>query len=112
MQYPRADWKSVYRSPSCKRVFNTPDNTVLRKQKAIGAVVERHGLAVSNFSTQKLVQILQYLLKEGVFGSDIQARSVFPELFPPPATPQEPVVPAPPSPPNSIMGELMDSLDE
>lgn len=91
MQYPRADHESVYRS--CRRVFSTHENATLRKQKAIKSVVQHHGLSVFNISNQKLMEILQYLLKEGVFDSIAKAQSIFPKLFLPSITPPAHKVP-------------------
>ncbi|KAH6953998.1 hypothetical protein BKA56DRAFT_234957 [Ilyonectria sp. MPI-CAGE-AT-0026] len=103
MQYPRADHESVY--CSCRRVFSIHKNATLRKQKAIETIVRRHSLSVSNISNQKLIQILQYLLKEGIFGSIAKARSTFPRLFLPYITPQAHEVPKPPSRQAFIMEE-------
>jgi hypothetical protein len=90
MQYSRADRKSVYRSSRCKQIFSIPENLALRKQKTIRAVVQRHNLTVSNFSRDKLVRILQYLLQQGVFGSYYTAQLVFSEPASQPAVRQEP----------------------
>lgn len=75
---------TVYSSLRCRQIFCKPENAALRKQKSIKAVIRRHRLTVSVFSEDQLVQILQHLLKEGIFESKHEARSVFPELFPPP----------------------------
>jgi len=87
MCYSRADRESVYRSPDCRRLFTLHENAALRKQKPIRALVIRHNLRVSDFSTDKTVRILQHLLKERVFESHIVARAAFPGLFRRPVTP-------------------------
>ena len=88
----------------------------LRKQRPIQAVIERHCLFVSNFSKKKLVEILQYLLKEWVFESNLAARTAFPELFsPPPPLPRPaPEVKAsnPPTQQSSIIEEFLDLLEK
>ncbi|KAJ4188642.1 hypothetical protein NW759_016811 [Fusarium solani] len=90
MQYTKADQRSVYCSLSCRRVFSKPKNAALRKKRPIEEVVKNNNLSVSGFPRSKLVQILQYLLKQDVFESSIAARSVFPELFPQPVKRPEP----------------------
>jgi hypothetical protein len=110
MQYPKADHESVYRS--CRRVFSTYENATLRKQKAIKSVVQHHGLSVSNISNQKLIEILQYLLKEGVFDSIAKARSTLPRLFLLPVTPQAHEVHKPSSQQASIMEDQKASIIE
>ncbi|KAI8710778.1 hypothetical protein NCS52_01537600 [Fusarium sp. LHS14.1] len=87
MQYSKADQRSVYCSLSCRRIFSKPKNAVLRKKRPIEEVVKNNNLSVFGFPRFKLVQILQYLLKQNVFESSIAARSVFPELFPQPPEP-------------------------
>lgn len=89
MQYSRAERKTVYCSLRCRQIFCRPENSSLRKSKAIKKVVRRHRLTVSYFSEEDLIQILRHLLKEGVFESKHTAQSVYPELFPPPAVQQE-----------------------
>ncbi|RSL86666.1 hypothetical protein CEP52_015741, partial [Fusarium oligoseptatum] len=69
------------------RIFSKPKNAVLRKKRPIEEVVKNNNLSVFDFPRFKLVQILQYLLKQNVFESSIAARSVFPELFPQPPEP-------------------------
>ncbi|KAG7410393.1 hypothetical protein IWW34DRAFT_381953 [Fusarium oxysporum f. sp. albedinis] len=83
MQYSRAKCIIVY--SSLRNIFSKPENAALRKSKAIKAVVQRHRLAVSFYSEKDLIQILQHLLKQGIFESIVKARSVYPELFPSPA---------------------------
>lgn len=114
MNYPTSDHKSVYCSPSCRRIFSQPNNAILRKQKAIKAVVDRHNLSVSNFSSAKLVQILQYLLKEGVFRLTSEACRLFPALSYSPLPPTEPTLHTPsrlsPTPQTWAMDQLLASL--
>ncbi|RSL38682.1 hypothetical protein CEP54_016394, partial [Fusarium duplospermum] len=85
------------------RVFSKPKNAALRKKKPIEEVIKNNNLSVSGFPRSKLVQILQSLLKQGVFESSIAARSVFPELFRQPVKQQEPQkMPAPPDQRDSV----------
>lgn len=109
MQYPRAVWKSFHCFLSSRRVFTTHKNAALRQKKTIKAVVQHHDLSVLNISNEKLIQILQYLLREGVFSSNNIAWTIFPELFQPLTLPVQ-EVPKPPSPQTSIMQEFI--LDE
>jgi hypothetical protein len=88
MQYTKADQRSVH--CSCRRVFGKHKNAALRKKRPIEEVVKNNNLSVFNFPRSKLVEILQYLLKQGVFESSIAARSVFPELFTQPVKQPEP----------------------
>ncbi|KAH6977665.1 hypothetical protein EDB80DRAFT_593534, partial [Ilyonectria destructans] len=74
--------------------------------KTVKAVVQHHDLSVLNISNEKLIQILQYLLREGVFSSNNIARTIFPELFQP-ITPPGQEVPKPPSQQTSIMQEFI-----
>lgn len=67
-------------------VFRRFENACLRKRKPIRAVVQSHDLEVWPFSRNRLVEILQHLLKERIFESDDVARSTFPELFKTPAS--------------------------
>jgi hypothetical protein len=76
-EYSRSSRKSVYLA--CKRVFSKFENAQLRRQKAIRSVVDRYHLHVWGFSTDKLVLILQLLLKDEIFGW--KAQNAFPELF-------------------------------
>lgn len=91
MQHSRAHCKIVYSSLRCRQIFCQRKNAAIRKQKPIREVIRRHHLAVSYFSEQKLTEILQYLLQEGVFESRHNAKLVFPELFSPPIVQQEAV---------------------
>lgn len=84
MQYSKLDLRTVYCSDRCRKIFCLPANSSRRKQTAIQAVVTQYKLRVYPYSKADLVQILQQLLKKGVFESTSRARSVFPELFPPP----------------------------
>ncbi|KAG7407664.1 hypothetical protein Forpe1208_v012550 [Fusarium oxysporum f. sp. rapae] len=79
MQYSRAKCIIVY--DSLRHIFGKPENAAIRKSKAIKAVVQRHRLTVSYYSEKELVQILQHLLKQGIFESKDTARSIYPELF-------------------------------
>ncbi|KAI3570798.1 hypothetical protein IWW34DRAFT_347280 [Fusarium oxysporum f. sp. albedinis] len=107
MQYSRAKCIIVY--SSLRNIFSKPENAALRKSKAIKAVVQRHRLAVSFYSEKDLIQILQHLLKQGIFESKDTARSVYPELFLSPAVQKQiEQVPKPSSVPDrnlSIMEE-------
>lgn len=107
MQYSKADRQAVYRSPQCKRLFSVPENLALRKQKAIRAVVQRHNLTVSNFPREKLVQILQYLLQQGVFSSYHTAHITFSGLTSVSAVRQEPQAATMPSKPD-LYGYIME----
>jgi hypothetical protein len=100
MQYSGADRQAVYRAPQCKRYFSIPKNLALRKQKAIRAVVQRYNLTVSNFPQEKLIQILQYLLQEGVFSSYHTAHITFSGPASAPAVQHEPQAAARPLEPD------------
>lgn len=85
MSISREDQKRVYRSKACRILFRQFNNARLRKRKPIRALVQSHNLQVWPLPRDKLVEILQHLLKERVFESDGVARSTFPELFETPA---------------------------
>lgn len=112
MQPTKADQRSVYCSPSYRRVFSKHKNAALRKKRPIEEVIKNNNLSVSGLPRSKLVQILQYLLKRGVFESSIAAQSVFPELFLQPAKQQEPQkMPAPPDQRDSVVEKTTGLLE-
>ncbi|KAI1502473.1 hypothetical protein F5X99DRAFT_427129 [Biscogniauxia marginata] len=78
MEYSRARRKEVYLS--WRRIFSIYENGRVRKQKAIRAVIQQYRpTALRN--NRGLVEILQYLLKDGIFESELAAVIAFPELF-------------------------------
>lgn len=89
MQCSRGDCRTVCTSSRCRQVFGRLENAVLRKTKAIEKVVWQHHLRVTYFSQENLIKILRHLVKQGVFESNYKARSIYPELFAPPAVQQE-----------------------
>ncbi|KAI8401949.1 hypothetical protein FOFC_17254 [Fusarium oxysporum] len=64
----------------CRYVFSLPENWHISRQKSIRLVVRRHAIVVANFTEQKLVKILQYLIGQGVFRYPSAAAQEFPNL--------------------------------
>ncbi|KAI1484747.1 BTB/POZ protein [Biscogniauxia mediterranea] len=78
MEYSRARRKEVYLS--WRHIFSIHENERVRNQKAIRAVIQQYRpTALRN--NRGLVEILQYLLKDGIFGSERAAAIAFPEMF-------------------------------
>jgi hypothetical protein len=64
----------------CRHVFSLPINSQVSRQKSIRLVVRKHAVVVANFTEQKLVEILQYLIGQGVFRYPSAAAQEFPDL--------------------------------
>lgn len=111
MQYTRLDLKIVYCSDRCRKIFYQPANSSRRKGKTIKAVVTQYKLRVYPYSQDDLVQILKQLLNKGVFESTSRARSVFPELFPPPIQ-QIQETQQTPAPTSDIYNSVMEEIKE
>ncbi|KAF5989281.1 polyketide synthase [Fusarium bulbicola] len=67
MDYPSGYREAVYMNDYCR-------------QKSIRLVVRRHAVVVANFTEQKLVEILHYLIGQGVFRYPSAAAQEFPNL--------------------------------
>ena len=78
MAYTRAQRKRVFLSWKAVFSFNS-QNSHLRKQKAITAVVRRHRPGA--LPDAELIGILQSLLNQGIFQYKYEAARTFPELF-------------------------------
>ena len=69
---------------ACKAIFTGPSAS-LRKTKTIQKRITSHQAALStsipNFEINRVTNIVQALLKEQVFQSDIKAKTEFPDLF-------------------------------
>ncbi|KAH7169828.1 uncharacterized protein B0J16DRAFT_359145 [Fusarium flagelliforme] len=61
-------------------VFSLPINSQISRKKSIRLVVRKHAVVVANFTEQKLVEILQYLIGQGVFRCPSAAAQEFPDL--------------------------------
>ncbi|KAH8655602.1 hypothetical protein BX600DRAFT_469982 [Xylariales sp. PMI_506] len=77
MACPRSEIKQVYLT--WKNIFTR--NPYLRKKKAILPVVNRIRAYVE--ISDRLIDILQSLLNDGIFRSELAPADAFPELFPP-----------------------------
>ena len=80
MDYPSGHRKAVYMDAYCRHVFSLPENSHLSQQKPIRRAIRSHAVAVANFTEQKLVEIVQYFICQGVFGSPAAAALEFPDL--------------------------------
>ncbi|KAE8421648.1 hypothetical protein BDV36DRAFT_304377 [Aspergillus pseudocaelatus] len=73
---------------ACKAIFSGPD-ALLRRSKAISKRLAEHQSSlctlIPDFDINRVSLIVQELLKDGVFESDIKARLIFPDL-PAPST--------------------------
>lgn len=80
MNYPREHREAVYMNDYCRRVFSLPTTSQTTRQKYIRSIVRRYAIVFTNFTEQKLVEILQYLIGQGVFRSPAAAALEFPDL--------------------------------
>ncbi|EXK26209.1 hypothetical protein FOMG_17179 [Fusarium oxysporum f. sp. melonis 26406] len=80
MDYPSGHREAVYMNDYCRYVFSLPENWHISRQKSIRLVVRRHAIVVANFTEQKLVKILQYLIGQGAFRYPSAAAQEFPNL--------------------------------
>lgn len=64
----------------CRHVFSLSENSYLSQQKPIRRAIRIHAVVVANFTEQKLVEIVQYLIGRGVFRSRAAAALEFPDL--------------------------------
>ncbi|KAI5862510.1 hypothetical protein GGS23DRAFT_79516 [Durotheca rogersii] len=89
-----------------ERIFSTFENSRLRKQKAIRAVVQRYDPIVLLYNPD-VVKTLQALLKENIFQNSWAAPRAFPELFPSEAKPDT----APPQQPAGSTTQAVFGMD-
>jgi hypothetical protein len=80
MNYPSGHRKAAYMNAYCRHVFSLPGNSYLSQQKHIRRAIREHAVVVANFSEQKLIEIVQYLIGQGVFSSPAAAALEFPDL--------------------------------
>ncbi|CZR49762.1 uncharacterized protein FPRO_14761 [Fusarium proliferatum ET1] len=80
MDYPSGHREAVYMNDYCRYVFSLPENLYISRQKSIRLVVRRHAVVVANFTEHKLVEILHYLIGQGVFRYPSAAAQEFPNL--------------------------------
>ncbi|KAN0068548.1 hypothetical protein V8E54_013272 [Elaphomyces granulatus] len=82
MTYSSADKRRVYLA--CRPIF-TGNNALLRKQKKIRELLDKHKSPlhplVRDFDINKIVEILKILLEKEIFQSEVKAKIEFPELF-------------------------------
>jgi hypothetical protein len=80
MDHPSGHRKAAYMNAYCRHVFSLPENSHLSQQKPIRRAIRNHAVVVANFTEQKLVEIVQYLIGQGVFSSPAAAALEFPDL--------------------------------
>nr|CEG02566.1 unnamed protein product [Fusarium pseudograminearum CS3427] len=80
MNHPRRHRKAAYMNAYCRHVFSLSENSYLSQQKPIRRAIRNHAVVVANFTEQKLVEIVQYLIGQGVFRSRAAAALEFPDL--------------------------------
>jgi hypothetical protein len=80
MNHPIGHRKAAYMDANCRHVFSLPENSHLSQQKPIRRAIRNHAVIVANFTEQKLVEIVQYLIGQGVFRSPVAAALEFPDL--------------------------------
>ncbi|GKU14305.1 unnamed protein product [Fusarium langsethiae] len=80
MNHPSGHRKAAYMNAYCRHVFSLPENSHLSQQKPIRRAIRNHAVVVANFTEQKLVEIVQYLIGQGVFRSPAAAAFEFPDL--------------------------------
>ena len=82
MTYTSADKRRVYLA--CRPIF-TGNNALLRKQKKIRELLDKHKSPlhplIRDFDIIKIVEILKILLEKEIFQSEVKAKIEFPELF-------------------------------
>ncbi|KAK2055578.1 hypothetical protein LY76DRAFT_628232 [Colletotrichum caudatum] len=115
----RSERTSVYRDRDCRAIFSEYDNSLIRQRKAITTLVRQRNLWAPGFSTERLITVLRSLQKDSIFQYSSNARTAFPELFPPQrATPPAPAplsasMPFRPTvaPPGRPQRDLYESLE-
>lgn len=80
MNHPSGHRKAAFMNAYCRHVFSLPENSHLSQQKPIHRAIRNHAVIVANFTEQKLVEIVQYLIGQGVFRSPVAAALEFPNL--------------------------------
>jgi hypothetical protein len=80
MEYSTVDTKAVFLNEDCRRVFGRSQYTTLTKKRDIRSTIQEHAISVADFSEDKLVIILHYLIKKGVFLAATSIEFQFPDL--------------------------------
>ncbi|RBR05325.1 uncharacterized protein FIESC28_11383 [Fusarium coffeatum] len=80
MNHPSGHRKAAYMNAYCRHVFSLSENSYLSQKKPIRRAIRIHAVVVANFTEQKLVEIVQYLIGQGVFRSRAAAALEFPDL--------------------------------
>ncbi|KAF5655031.1 polyketide synthase [Fusarium heterosporum] len=80
MNHPSGHRKAAYMNAYCRHVFSLLENSHLSQQKPIRHAIRIHAVVVADFTEQKLVEIVQYLIGQGVFRSPVAAAYEFPDL--------------------------------
>jgi hypothetical protein len=83
MDYHPNDKKAVFLSGRYKRVFGRSQFATGTKRKVIRQEIRDRGISEADFSEQKLIGILQYLIGKGVFLSVAAIQLEFPDLYRP-----------------------------
>jgi len=82
MSHSQADKRRVYLT--CRAIF-AGNNAQLRRQKKIRDLVDEHkaslGPLIRDLGDNKVIDILKFLLEQGIFQSQVKAKIGFPELF-------------------------------
>lgn len=80
MDHPKGHIQAVYLNDYCRRVFSEWKHSRSTQKSSIRFVVRERAVVVADFSEDKLVEILRYLIGKRVFYSVDAAALEFPEL--------------------------------
>lgn len=83
MNYHPTDRRAVFLSERCKHVFGQSQFTTGTRRRVIKQTIQERGISVADFSEQKLIEILQYLIGKGVFLAEVAIQLEFPDLYGP-----------------------------
>lgn len=83
MDYPLADRKVVFLSEHCRRVFGQSQFSTLVKKKDIRRTIRDEVISVEGFPEGKLIDILYYLIRKGVFLAEASIQLELPNLYRP-----------------------------
>lgn len=83
MEYSSIDREAVFLNEDCRQAFGQPQYTSLTKKRDIRNIIREWAISVENFTENKLVAILYYLIGEGVFLAAASIERQFPDLYKP-----------------------------
>jgi hypothetical protein len=82
MNYPVAHRKAVFLSEHCRRVFGQQYSPIV-KRKDIRNAIRHEAISVADVPELELVDILCYLITNGIFHAEASIQLQFPDLYEP-----------------------------